>query len=641
MPFFEFRGDTDLFSLKYNDVYWSKDGGWAEKNYVFLDSVDIVSKWAERDIFSILELGFGGGINFLATRKKWRESKPFKKKLNYISIEQNPLPKSDLTNLYGSLELDNSLYIDFLKKYNTIERGNHILGFENDNLDLHLEIGDVLQILKNLNIEVDLLFLDGFSPSKNPEMWSIEVFRELFRICKTNGIFTTYSTASLVKENALSCGFEIEKVKGFGRKKWLLHGFKKDESKIGVRNPYFSLQNIFRNTNSTAIVIGGGLAGTAIARTLSKKGYSVTLIERENNLAQKTSGNPAGIINPNITVDVSTISKIELNSYFHLQRVLDEYKNDPNFLYVINGVFLASENHEIERQSKGIFNHSLSNELIFSNSDSFLKKEGYLLPNAGWIDPRSLCNTNLNYNLENQIEIIFNSNVLDLSCENEKWKVYDEKGEVYHSDILIIANSTDSNQFELTKWLPIRKFRGQIIYLSKEIFPYFLNHVYILDDCYLIPQKDYTILGATYEKDGDNLELNIEDTIKLINRITNKFSLSPNIDYGKIKGRVGIRVTTPDHLPIIGPIPDLNFFHKEYHDLSNTGNRNRLKSAQYVSGLFLFTGFGSKGILLTNYLAEVLAKMIENEYTGLGRDTLESILPSRFVVRRLMKKKGY
>ena len=230
MEFFEFRGKRDLYSLKYNDVYWSQDGGWAEKNYVFLDSVGISERWAEKEVFSILELGFGGGINFLATRQKWRDSKLLEKKLNYISIEQNPLPRKTLESLYNSLEIDTSLYDDFLNKYITIEKGNHILSFQKDSLDLHLEIGDVLHILKNLNIEFDLLFLDGFSPSKNPDMWSLEIFQELFRICKTNGIFTTYSTASIVKENAISSGFEIEKIKGFGRKKWLLHGFKKESS---------------------------------------------------------------------------------------------------------------------------------------------------------------------------------------------------------------------------------------------------------------------------------------------------------------------------------------------------------------------------------------------------------------------------
>ena len=66
MEFFEFRGKRDLYSLKYNDVYWSQDGGWSEKNYVFLDSVGISEKWAGKEVFSILELGFGGGINFLA-----------------------------------------------------------------------------------------------------------------------------------------------------------------------------------------------------------------------------------------------------------------------------------------------------------------------------------------------------------------------------------------------------------------------------------------------------------------------------------------------------------------------------------------------------------------------------------------------
>jgi tRNA 5-methylaminomethyl-2-thiouridine biosynthesis bifunctional protein len=641
MEFFEFRGKRDLYSLKYNDVYWSQDGGWSEKNYVFLDSVGISEKWAGKEVFSILELGFGGGINFLATRQKWRDSKLLQRKLNYISIEQNPLPRTSLESLYNSLEIDTSLYDDFLNKYISIEKGNHTLSFPNDSLDLHLEIGEVLHILKNLNIEVDLIFLDGFSPSKNPDMWSLEIFQELFRICKTNGIFTTYSTASIVKENAVSSGFEIEKIKGFSKKKWMLHGFKKDNSKKVVRKPYFSFINLSRSTNTDAIVIGGGLAGTAIARALSEKGNKVTLIERENNLAKKTSGNPAGIINPNITVDVSSISKIELNAYFHLQRVLNEYKNDPNFKFGSNGVFLSSSDTDFERQMRGIKNHSLSSDIIFPHTEKDFNKEGFLLTNAGWIDPTTLCTTNINHQLENKIELIFNSNVLRIKNEDNEWKLSDDKGNEYKSDILVIANSVDSNQFEVTNWLPIRKFRGQIIYLTKDIFPYTLNHVYILDDCYLIPQSNYTILGATYEKDGDNLEVSIEDTKKLINRITEIFSLSSKIEYETIKGRVGIRVTTPDHLPIIGPVPDIDFFNKEYHDLSKGGNGIGLKPAKYFNGLYLFTGFGSKGILLTNYLAEVLAKVIGNEYTGLPNEVLESILPSRFIVRRLMKRKGY
>ena len=641
MEFFEFRGNKHLFSLKYNDVYWSLDGGWAEKKYVFLDSVGISERWIEKEVFSILELGFGGGINFLATRQKWREFKSCKKKLNYISIEQSPLPLTTLKNLYNNLEIDSNLYDDFLSKYISIEKGNHTLSFPSDSLDLYLEIGNVLQILKNLNIEVDVLFLDGFSPSKNPDMWSLEIFQELFRICKTDGVFTTYSTASMVKENAISAGFGIEKIKGFGRKKWMLHGIKNDYTKKVIRNPYFSLQNLNRSTNIHAIVVGGGLAGTAIARALSEKGNKVTLIERESQLAKKTSGNPAGIINPNITVDVSSISKIELNAYFHLQRVLNEYKNDPNFKFGSNGVFLSSSDTDFERQIRGIKNHSLSSEIIFPHTEKDFKKEGYLLPNAGWIDPVTLCTTNINYQLENKIEIIFNSNVLQIKKEDNQWKVSDDKGNEYKSDILVIANSVDSNQFDLTNWLPIRKFRGQIIYLTKDIFPYTLNHVYILDDCYLIPQKDYTILGATYEKDGTNLEISLEDTKKLIDRITNNFSISTDVQLESIQGRVGIRVTTPDHLPIIGPVPDIDFFNKEYHDLSKGGNGIGLKSASYLNGLYLFTGFGSKGILLTNYLAEVLAKMIGKEYTGLPNEVLESILTSRFVVRRLMKKKGY
>jgi tRNA 5-methylaminomethyl-2-thiouridine biosynthesis bifunctional protein len=135
--------------------------------------------------------------------------------------------------------------------------------------------------------------------------------------------------------------------------------------------------------------------------------------------------------------------------------------------------------------------------------------------------------------------------------------------------------------------------------------------------------------------------MDTNDSIELVERLKKDLSISNKINFDTIQGRAGIRATTPDHLPIIGPVPDLEFFESEYKDLYKGGRGVGKDTAKYHDGLYIFTGFGSKGILYTNYLAEVLARIIEKEYTGLENYLIESVLPNRFIVRRLTKRKGY
>jgi tRNA 5-methylaminomethyl-2-thiouridine biosynthesis bifunctional protein len=639
MEFYELREQSELFSLKYEDIYWSKDGGWEEKNYIFLDSILICERWQASTQFQILELGFGAGINFLATLKAWKDSGFTEKSLQYISIEENPLPVAILKNIYKTMGLSEDLYGEFLNSYAFIGSGSHILKFVNESLSLHLLVGDVSSILKNLSAEIDVMYLDGFSPSKNPKMWDIEIFKELFRLTKEDGIFTTYSTAKFVKENAISAGFEIQKLKGFGTKKWMLHGRKNKNQQNIPLHPYYSLYKSKRYKKASAIVIGGGLAGTSIAKYLSLKNHSVLLIEREGGLAYKTSGNPAGIINPNITADKSPISLLELNAYYHLQRTLSEYSNIKDFRYGSIGLYILS--NDIDKKNKGIESHNVQN-LYKNKIDPILNREGIYLPSGSWIDPVSLCNTNIKtVENSNPIKIELNTNALNYYYSNDLWNIEDSRGNHYKSEVLILANSIDANNFSLTKWLPVRKFRGQIIYLDKDIFPFSLDHIYIMDECYLIPQNNYTIVGATYQKDSDNLQMDTHDSIELVERLKKDFSISNKINFDTIQGRAGIRATTPDHLPIIGPVPDLDFFESEYKDLYKGGRGLGKDTAKYHDGLYIFTGFGSKGILYTNYLAEILVRLIEKEFTGLENFLLDAVLPNRFIIRRLSKRKGY
>lgn len=639
MDSFEIRNGTDIYSNKYGDVFWSKEGAIQEKSYIFLESIQLTERWKNKDRFSILELGFGAGTNLMITLNAWiHDLSDFSRKLTYISLEESPLPAGVLDKLYRDWELSPMLYGELLESYKFIEKGIHLFKLGKGTFDFYLVVGDALESLKGIQSQFDVLFLDGFSPLKNPQMWSREVFGELFRISTKKAVFTTYSSASIVKENAEFAGFQIEKRKGFGTKKWMFIGEKKDIPLNRSTEPYYSFTNLKNFKNSEVLVIGGGLAGTSIAASLANNNFNVHILERESALAQKTSGNPAGIINPNLTLGKTVISTLELNAYYYLQRLLEIFSRGSSIQYNRVGILSFEDKENFQKK---IDIHSVAS-LFDEVEENHWNQKMQFLRDGAWIDPVSLCKANIeSIKDKTKIKISFNNDILQIEKVESEWIIKDSSGNKYISEILVIANSIDSNLFTETSWLPIRKFRGQIIYIPDDVIPIKIRNIILFEDCYLIPYKNFYILGATYQKDNHDWNISAIDTKVLWEKLGKYLKIPLNIDFNSISGRVGIRATTPDHLPLVGPVPNLNFFEKEYENLKKGGRAIGLKDAEYRNGLFVFTGFGSKGILLTNYLSEVLTKIILGDYPGLEKNVLQSILPSRFVVRKMLKRKGY
>lgn len=637
MENFEIRENREIYSRKYGDLYWSREGAIPEKTYIFLDSGGLEERWKHRTSFQILELGFGAGINFLVTLDAWRR-RGGEGRLIYTSLEESPLPKSTLENLYLHLQIPPDLYSEFLDSYSRLEKGIHLLSLEGGKIELILMVGNALDSLKNMTASVDAIYLDGFSPVKNPEMWSPEIFRELFRLSRDNAMFTTYSGARMVLENASAAGFEVEKLKGFGIKKWMLRGTKRAESPKKDPEPYYSFSHLKTYRNSDAIVIGGGLAGTSIASALARKGFHVRLIERENGLARKASGNPAGIVNPNLTAGRTVLTLLELNAYLHLQRFLDKHLDNKNLRFKRVGI-LSFDDEELFQKKLTI--HSAKN-LYKEFYDSKLDKKGYLLKDGLWINPYELCTANISSTVESsRIKISFNTNLLELHKNENGWLARDVNGEEYESKIVVLANSYDCTTFSQTQWFPLRKFRGQLLYIPRSLLPFEIDKIYNLEDCYIIPQDENYIVGATYRKDIDNENLDVQDSLVLWEKFIKYFPDTKHFPPEKLSGRAGIRATTPDHLPIVGPVPDKDFFESEYANLKKGGRGIGQADAKYLDGIYAFTGFGSKGVLLSNYLAESLTAIILSEFVGLEREVLHAIQPSRFLIRRLMKRKGY
>jgi tRNA U34 5-methylaminomethyl-2-thiouridine-forming methyltransferase MnmC len=211
-------------SDRFSDTYYSKNDGQGETDHVFISGNDLPQRWNQSDHFIIAELGFGTGLNFLETARQWSMDWQQSATLRFISYELYPLNTEELrraNSRWDNLQpLAEHLCQNWLTDHPRLQ-----LKFP-CNIHLDLFFGDANTLLPNRNLNVDAWYLDGFSPSKNPELWNEILMGEVYNSTKSGGTFATYSVAGYVRRNLQSAGFAINRAKGFGTKREMLKGQK-------------------------------------------------------------------------------------------------------------------------------------------------------------------------------------------------------------------------------------------------------------------------------------------------------------------------------------------------------------------------------------------------------------------------------
>ena len=219
----EFDENGIPFSGLYGDVYHSIAGGPEQAEQVFLAGNSLPGRWQSKERFVILETGFGLGLNFLATWKAWRDDVRSSRELDYFSIEKHPLTASELARIHAAWQKFHPLSEILLRQWPLATSGIHCLEPE-AGLTLHLCLGDAAALLPAMDIKADAFYLDGFSPSRNPELWTPEIFHSLARRAAPDATLATWSVAGRVRAGLTAAGFAVEKRPGFGGKRHRLSG---------------------------------------------------------------------------------------------------------------------------------------------------------------------------------------------------------------------------------------------------------------------------------------------------------------------------------------------------------------------------------------------------------------------------------
>jgi tRNA 5-methylaminomethyl-2-thiouridine biosynthesis bifunctional protein len=214
------------YSTAFDDVYFSSDDGLLETEYVFIQGNALISRWQSlaKNSFTILETGFGTGLNFLCACKYWLEHTPANAVLHFTSVEKYPLSRVDMHKAQQHWPTLKPIADELLTQYEALLNTGTAMLF-NDRIRLQVLLGDATECLSKLDTKADAWFLDGFAPSKNPEMWQQALFEQMARLSHSKTTFATFTSAGIVRRGLEAAGFKVNKQPGFGKKREMISGY--------------------------------------------------------------------------------------------------------------------------------------------------------------------------------------------------------------------------------------------------------------------------------------------------------------------------------------------------------------------------------------------------------------------------------
>src|SRR3989344_3022805 len=304
----EWLPDGTPYSPRFGDRYHSENGGLTQARRVFLHGCGLPEAWAGQPQWRILETGFGFGLNFLVTWAAWRADLQRPTLLHFVSTEAGAVSAAALLRA-ASAHPERARREEALRRqWWGLLPGVHRLRFDEGRVLLTLYVGDTQAMLRQQNLTVDSIYLDGFSPQRNPESWDLHTLKAVARSCRRGTQLATWTIARAVRDGLAQCGFEVNRVPGVPPKRDNLHAtYNPRWEPRTTRQPVAAPDPALPGP---CIGIGGGIAGAAAAASLARRGWHVTVLDQASEPAAGASALPAGVFAPHVSPDDSVLSRL-------------------------------------------------------------------------------------------------------------------------------------------------------------------------------------------------------------------------------------------------------------------------------------------------------------------------------------------
>jgi len=587
------------FSPEYHDVYHSAHGGLEQARHVFLEGNGLPERWRGRSSFAVVETGFGIGVNFLATWEAWRTDAARPRRLHFVSIENRPFAADALAAALAPFAALAPLARALVAVWPPALAGFHRLHFDAGRVILTLLFGEAGELLPQLVARADAMYLDGFAPARNPQIWTPQVVRELARIARPGATLATWTVAGGVRSALADAGFRVEKRAGFAAKREMLRAVR--DGLEPARSP----------PGRRAVIVGGGLAGTLAAERLAAREWDVAVLE-----ARVASTPPeVGLVRPIANLRDALNARISRGAFLYSLQHFRALQHDGYHLaWNRCGVLqLAGDGEEAERFAAIVRSQDYPPDFLqFVDAARASQLAGRRARGAGWwfpsgatVSPASLGVASLARAGE-RVRRRASARVERLEREGNAWRALDRDGRVLaEAPTLVLANAADAARLLPDARLRLARVRGQLTYLpaaaGREL------EIVVSGNGYVAPRfEGGHVVGATYQHDDADDAVRIADHRQNLERAETMLpGFTDGTDAASLAGWTGFRATVPDRLPIGG--------------------------ATAVDGIHVLTGLGSRGLLWGPIAAETLASALEDEPLPMARDHAGAISPRRFL----------
>ena len=619
------------YNLRFGDRYHGESGGLDQAREVFLHGCGLPEAWSGQARWCVLETGFGLGLNFLVTWAAWKADALRPRLLHFVSLEAFPASSDDiLRSVRAHAEL---LPLAEQLKHQLwgLLPGFHRLVFEGGRVLLTLCIGDAKAMLREAAFEADSVYLDGFSPLRNPDIWDVHTLKAVARCCRRGTRVATWTVARDVRDGLAQCGFVVHKVPGTPPKRDNLQGEYQP-----AWEPRKCRTLAVPIVPARCIVVGAGLAGSAVAASLARRGWQVTVFDAASTPANGASSLPAGVLAPHVSVDDSLLSRLSRSGIRATLQQLEALLQSGTD-WCLSGVL----EHCIEHPRKLPVAWQNGQALATAASDWTVRVTPAQLADcglppdtpalwhnkAGWVKPASLVRAWL---ATPGVVWRGDAEVSRLASRGDVWQILDASGqELGSAELVVLAagylTSALAASTGLSHLLALQAVRGQVSWALQapgqaDTLPRFpINGHGSLVPTVPLAKGLAWVTGSTFERDSTSVEVQPDDGQRNFEKLqtllpTAAQALTPAFAAGQVHGWVGIRCATPSRLPALGALAD-------------------------APGVWVCSGMGSRGLSFAALCSELLAARLHGEPLPVERRLADALLP-QFAAGNARDQKG-
>lgn len=581
-PELYFAEDGAPRSGRFGDIYYSLQDGLAESRAVFLDGCHLPQAWAGRRDFTVLELGFGTGLNIAALIQLWAGARPANGHLHIFSIEGFLMNAAEAGQALSAWPELAEVTAAILEQWPKARRGFAYMDFPRWGVSLTLALTDVRQALAAWDGQADAIFLDGFSPALNPDMWADDVLALVAEKARAGARLATFTVAGFVRRGLQAAGFTVAKMPGFGRKRERLEAVYASEGDTAPARP----QKI--------AIIGAGIAGCALAHQARLLGIEADIFDADGP-GSGASGNVAALMTPRLDAGDNEISALFADAFAYAGAIYRRLCPDAILGEGVQQCEMTPKDSSRFARIVAQAGFAAADLSLFKAGDAADMPEavGITLETALWLRPAAVLRTLLGDTaVIRQTFASFDNGTL-ITATGERFPGY---------DAVVIA--CGEGIFDLADYrarYDLRAVRGQVeVVATGQPLRSALSW-----GGYAIPLDGGFIFGATHERDDRGSEVREADRTRNLDSLARAMpGRAAAIAHGPFQSRASVRVMTRDYLPVVGQIGD---------------------------GIYALTGLGARGFCLAALLAKALLTQIGSMPSPLPMAAKKILRPDRLI----------